>query len=258
MTNDTEPNFEILAGHDFYFPLYVAAVSATSTNGGTVGLSAAFNPSATFTYHPANNFTGVDGFTYTLQDGIGLTTQGTVLVTVYPSPIAGTNILSTAENTAVTVSTTNLLANDADPGSFALNISAVSGTSTNGGTVGLSGGLITYTPAANATGLDAFTYTLKDSLNGSTQGTVSVVVTAPGSPAYNVVQITSPSPGGTAGLYFTGLPNQTYYQQAATNLAGPYIDVPPPLVADTNGLVTNTITILPSSPQMFYRISAQP
>jgi len=258
LTNDTEPNFEIFGGHDNYFPLFVATVSPTSTNAGTVTLSPAYSSSGTFTYKPNSYFTGQDGFTYTLQDSIGLTAQGTVLVTVYPFPIPGTNIFSTPENTVLTIPTTNVTANAFDPAGYPLTVSAVYGISTNGGTAGLNAGIITYTPAANAIGLDAVSYTLRDSTGGTSEGSLQVVVTAPGSPPYNVAQITSPSPGGTMGLYFTGLPNQTYYLQSATNVVGPYVDSPPPITADTNGLVTNTITLSPSTPEMFYRISAQP
>jgi Big-like domain-containing protein len=55
----------------------VTGFSATSTQGGTV----AVNPDGSFTYTPANNFTGGDAFTYTVSNGFGSTTC-TVNITV--------------------------------------------------------------------------------------------------------------------------------------------------------------------------------
>jgi Big-like domain-containing protein len=55
----------------------VTGFSATSTQGGTV----AVNPDGSFTYTPANNFTGGDAFTYTVTNGFGSTTC-TVNITV--------------------------------------------------------------------------------------------------------------------------------------------------------------------------------
>lgn len=59
-------------------PLAITAVSATSTNAGTVSLS-----SGTLTYMPTNNYVGADQFTYTISDGfLGGTNAGTANVNV--------------------------------------------------------------------------------------------------------------------------------------------------------------------------------
>src|SRR5207247_786246 len=65
------------------------------------------------------------------------------------------------------------------------SVTAVSPASTQGGTVALLGGNITYTPAGNFNGTDTFTYTVADdcTTNGlldakSTTGTVTVTVSA--------------------------------------------------------------------------------
>lgn len=67
--NDTDADGDTLA---------LGTFAATSFNGGTVTLNA-----GVITYTPAPNFSGLDGFTYTVTDGWGGTSvAGTVLITV--------------------------------------------------------------------------------------------------------------------------------------------------------------------------------
>ena len=156
--------------------LTVTAVSGTSTQGGTVSLSG-----GNITYAPPANYFGADGFTYTVTDN-GTTNgspdpksaSGTVNVTVTEvndAPAATADATSTAEDTALTFAASTLTTNDsagANESAQTLTVTAVSATSTQGGTVSLSGGNITYTPPANYFGSDSFTYTVTD--NGTTNG----------------------------------------------------------------------------------------
>lgn len=64
----SDPNGEIF---------YVASVSGTSANGGTVTLNA-----GVINYTPAIGFTGADTFTYVLADAGGNTTTGTIIVAI--------------------------------------------------------------------------------------------------------------------------------------------------------------------------------
>ena len=81
---------------------------------------------------------------------------------------------TTAEDTAVSIA---VLANDTDPDGDPLTVTGV-GTPAHGSAVVNANGTITYTPAANYTGADSFTYTISDGQGGSATATVSVTVTA--------------------------------------------------------------------------------
>lgn len=80
--------------------LSVSAVSATSTNSGTVSLV-----SGTITYTPPSGYAGADAFAYTISDGRGGTASAWVLVDVVSTNSAGYNRLTeptwTATNTVV-------------------------------------------------------------------------------------------------------------------------------------------------------------
>jgi hypothetical protein len=84
------------------------------------------------------------------------------------------NQVAFTENTTTELTAAQLLA--ADSGNN-LSLIAVSATSTNGGTVTLDDGIITYTPGVDESGADSFTYTITDGTTQST-GTVSFDVAA--------------------------------------------------------------------------------
>lgn len=146
-----------------------------STNGskGTASCTAA----GVCTYTPNANAFGSDSFTYTVSDGQGGTAVGTVNVTitaVNDPPVAAANSLTTAEDTAGTVS---VLGNDTDVDGDTLSLTA----NTNGanGTVSCTpSGACTYTPATNFNGADSFTYTVSDGQGGTDTATVNVTVTS--------------------------------------------------------------------------------
>jgi hypothetical protein len=80
LDNDYDPD-----GDD----LSIIAVSANSTNGGTVVLT-----STNVIYTPATDFTGTDRFTYTVGDGRGGIAVATVVVTVGSADDLTPNIMS--------------------------------------------------------------------------------------------------------------------------------------------------------------------
>nr|HEX4312954.1 Ig-like domain-containing protein [Kofleriaceae bacterium] len=129
----------------------------------------------TATYTPAANFNGADQFGYTISDGNGGSASATVKVTITPvndPPVANADALTTKEDTAGTV---NVLNNDTDVDGDTLVVQSV--TQGAHGTVTVSGGNATYTPAANFNGADAFTYVVSDGHGGTATGTVTVTVT---------------------------------------------------------------------------------
>lgn len=127
-------------------------------------------------YQPAANYFGPDSFTYTVRDPGNLTSTGTVNMTVNPvndPPLAGPDNPATDEDTPVTVS---VLANDTDVDGGALSVSAV--TQGSNGTVTTNGTTVTYTPAAEFSGSDSFTYNVSDGFGGTATGLVTVTVAA--------------------------------------------------------------------------------
>ncbi|MFE7529403.1 Ig-like domain-containing protein [Kitasatospora sp. NPDC057542] len=91
-------------------------------------------------------------------------------------PIARTDGGSTVQGTATTI---DVLANDSNTGrtdSRGLTLTGVSAPAN--GTAEIANGQVRYTPQANFTGCDTFTYTVTDPFGRSTTGTVNIAVSA--------------------------------------------------------------------------------
>jgi cysteine-rich repeat protein len=148
--------------------LGVTAVGAAVN--GTVALAA-----GVVTFTPTADYHGPASFTYTVSDGAD-TDVGTVAVTVTPTadaprPVA--DAFDATEDTARTIPTAQLTSNDLDPDGDALTVTAVANPL--GGTVTLAGGVATFTPAPNLTGVAGFDYTVSDGgLTASARVTLTV------------------------------------------------------------------------------------
>ena len=185
-------------------------------------------------------------------------TQSFTLTTTNLPPVPGVIVLTTVKNAPLSVPVASLTAGSTDAYSLPLNIPAVNATSTNGSPVTLGGGNVGYTPAAGFTGRDQFTYTLTDSIGGTAQGTIIVLVTASAQPAYNTLAANYNRSLNQIQISFTGLPNQSYVVQSSATVTGPYADVPPgtDIVASSTGLVQATVT--PVGAIDFFRIRTGP
>lgn len=151
-------------------PLTVSAVTPPAHG------AAVINANGTVTYTPTANYSGPDGFTYTVSDGKGGTDIGTVTLTVTPvndPPVAVADSATTPEDTAVTIL---VRGNDSDPDGDALIIASTTPAS-KGTLIANGNGTITYTPNANTSGADSFTYTVSDEKGGTATATVSITVT---------------------------------------------------------------------------------
>ncbi|MBI5507982.1 MAG: tandem-95 repeat protein, partial [Deltaproteobacteria bacterium] len=159
--------------------LIVSDVDATSAEGGTVALSAAA-PDGTVTYTPARDFFGLDSFSYTLGDAQGGANVATVNVYVAPlndSPAGAADAVAADEDAVVTLSAAALVANDADIDGDPLTLTAVDAASAGSGQVVLSAGLVIYTPPANGSGQDTFSYTVSDPDGATSTAVVTVTLT---------------------------------------------------------------------------------
>lgn len=144
------------------------------------GGSVVLNANGSFVYNPAASFTGLDTFTYTVEDETGLSSTGTATITVKnPNfPVAVSDVYSTKLNTELVVNSVNgVLANDYGPGP--LSTVGITKQTSAGGSVTINGdGGFSYTPLAGFTGKDYFTYTVTNS-SGSAQGSVEISVLPP-------------------------------------------------------------------------------
>ncbi len=76
---------------------------------------------------------------------------------------------------------------------------------------------VTYTPASNYVGADAFTFTISDGRGGTAVGTVLVNVT--NGQSQNMVSWDHDAGAGTLTVTFAGIPGYTYRVQYATTLS---------------------------------------
>jgi VCBS repeat-containing protein len=136
------------------------------------------NADGSFVYSPNADFSGSDSFTYCADDGTAISNVATVTITVNAVndvPIATADNFSAAEDTILFVPAAGVLANDSDTDGD--SIAAVLVSSPTNGTVTLnSDGSFAYTPNANFTGIDTFTYQANDGTANSNVVTVTITV----------------------------------------------------------------------------------
>ncbi len=131
-----------------------------------------------FVYTPFGNFNGSDSFTIVVKDSNGNTVEQVVSVTITPlpdAPVASDDAVSATGGLAKQIPVSDLLANDFDLDGDPISLTTV-GNAT-GGTVSLSGGTVTFTPAAGFNGAGGFDYTIA-SADGSDTAHVTVSVRA--------------------------------------------------------------------------------
>jgi len=155
-------------------------LSAVLVTGPTRG-NFSLNANGGFAYTATNNYVGPDSFTYRANDGVNNSAIATVSLTVTTNtpPVANADNYAFPANTASTVSAPGVLANDSDINGNTL-ISVLVASPTNGSVSLSANGGFVYTPNANYTGPDAFTYRVSDGLATSGVSVVSISVATPG------------------------------------------------------------------------------
>ena len=172
--NDTDPDGDA-----------ITAVLVTSVAHGTLTL----NADGSFVYTPTSGYTGVDTFTYKVRDTKGVFSNVatvTINITSVACNLSAKNDdFTTNKNHAISIIAPGLLKNDQDPYQRGMKIAEVNGqtaavgatVSTAHGTVKVSlDGSFVYTPAANYTGTDSFTYKAKSNYNNTVSNLATVVV----------------------------------------------------------------------------------
>ena len=191
-SEDAEVTVDVITGADpeEHVGDVVTVTEVTQPQHGTVTVNG-----GTLTYTPNANFHGTDTFSYTISDedsplhihglrGLwGVLTGGdalhtetvTVAVTVEAvadAPVAVDDDVSVGEDSGPSV--IDVLGNDSAVEGDELTVTGV-GAAENG-TVSLVDGVLTYTPDADFTGADSFTYTVSDDNGGTATATVHVTV----------------------------------------------------------------------------------
>jgi hypothetical protein len=162
--------------------------------------------------------------------------------------VADTQIVGALMNHSVSLRAQKLLATGADQFAPTHTLTGLSAYSTNGGTVTLSEGLVTYTPTTNFVGADLFTYAVSDGFNSAT-GSVQVIVAATGALAPNRI---GDVVVGTDGAHarFAGIPGFTYTIERSTD--GADWTAVGSVVVPANGLL-EFLDSTPPAGSVFYR-----
>jgi VCBS repeat-containing protein len=166
LANDTDAN---------HLPL--TASLASQTTFGTVTLAA----DGSFTYTPTSGQTsptGTDQFTYTATDGTDTSNTATVTITLTTGqgPTAVNDAYSTNEGQVLAVDATHgVLANDTDGAGKPLTATLLTNGTHGTATLGADGSF-SYTPDANFSGVDSFTYKDSDDTLDSAPATVTISV----------------------------------------------------------------------------------
>src|SRR5262249_4899973 len=169
-----------------------------------------FNADGSFNYTPDANYNGSDALTYEANDGRATSTTAHVTITVTPVndlPVAMDDSYQTAEDTGVTG---QAIASDID--GDGLTYSLVTGPAF-GTLVFNADGSFTYTPDANYSGPDRFTFTANDGSADSNAATVTLTVTAVndapvltgGAVLAEIPEASSNPPGGSVSSLFGGM-----------------------------------------------------
>ena len=179
-------------------PDAATTLSAVIVSGPTHGVLT-LNADGSFTYQPDANYSGPDSFVYRASDGTlqsGDTNVTLGVTAVADPPTAGADGYTIAEDTLLTVTAPGVLGNDLDLDGDPLTATLVSGPAHGTLTFNPDGSFV-YTPDANYSGPDSFTYTVSDGNQTSTPATVTLTVSPVDDPPTAVADTYSLGEGHT-------------------------------------------------------------
>ena len=174
VTEDTLTTLPVRANDGDTELATVTIVSVTQASHGVLTL----NSPTSLSYRPDLNYNGPDSFSYVITDGNSTATANVTLnvTPVNDPPVGGADSANTNEDTLIDI---DILANDSDVEGTALSVytytqplrGSVSKVTVNGRWH------LRYTPAANTSGADSFTYVARDAGGANSASTpVSITV----------------------------------------------------------------------------------
>jgi hypothetical protein len=185
------------------------AITLSATGLGTITYVVTVSPThgalsgtaPNLTYTPTTGYSGADSFSFTATNPGGTSAAAAVSITVLPlPPVAQAQTVTDAYNGVLPIT---LVATGTGTLTYAV------GTGPTHGTISISGAIATYTPLANYTGTDSFTFT---ATNGSVSNAAVVNITVlPLAPVasnqavtavYNTAQVITLSATGTGTLTY--------------------------------------------------------
>jgi hypothetical protein len=190
-----------------------------------------------------------------ISNAAGTTNSRMALLYINRPPVVPARGAATMQDTAITIATGKFLTGVTDPEGDSFVLASAATTSAQGGSIVPAAGGYTYTPAPGFSGNDSFTFTVRDSHNGVTTGTMDILVVSGALPAPNQVLLL-PRPGGGFLMRFAGVPGRSYNIQRATTLGPPDWAIIATRTAPPHGIIEfEDTTVLPTA---FYRTVAAP
>jgi VCBS repeat-containing protein len=170
------------------------------------------NPDGSFNYTPSANYYGIDSFTYAASDDELEVDTAIVTITIEPvndAPEAEDDSYTLAEDTILDIGVPGVLSNDFDLDGDQISAILVS-TTAHGSLTLYSDGSFSYTPVANFSGNDSFTYFASDGFLSSNLATVNLSVEDANDPpfcdsAYSSVNNLWPPNGAFYPVYVLGV-----------------------------------------------------
>lgn len=223
---------------------------------------------AAVTFSPANTAATTASFTapgsyllrltssdtqFTASDDVQVTISAPAVGGNAPPVFSGFST-SIAANQSVFISHTLILNGSSDPNGDPVSLVIGDGTSTRGGTVTMTDGLVIYTPVTGFNGADSFPLTVQDGRGGFTTAPLLIQVGPlvsngiTGNPPPSLEKLA----GNQMRIRYTGSPGLSYAFQRSTNLVN--WTTLQTLTSGANGAVEYTDPNPPAG-QAFYRIA---
>ena len=199
--------------------LTYANFDAVSTQGGAVTVDGS---NTVLTYTPKANFNGTDTFTFSVSDGVDNSNTATLTIVVNAvndAPVCQDVTLDTDTDVPLDINVANkLLSTCTDAEGDPITLQATTQPTQPGSMLTFDGvNTLTYTPAANFSGQDSFTYTATDGTDTDTRTTFVNVGKIFGN--FTMLDSDGVTFGGTNDIVFTW--DGTCYNSVADADAGP-------------------------------------